>query len=67
MEACKKNPSNHSFKYKLSFHANKAATYCSWELRGGHRCRGTGTGEKDAYTGHSFGLSVPRGPYGVDG
>lgn len=29
MEACKKNPSNHSFKYKLSFHADKEATYCS--------------------------------------
>lgn len=25
MEACKKNPSNHSFKHRLSFHANKEA------------------------------------------
>lgn len=34
MEACKKNPSNHSFKYKLSFHADKEATYCSWSIVG---------------------------------
>ena len=28
MEVCKKNPSNHSFRYNLSFHANKETTYC---------------------------------------
>lgn len=67
MEACKKNPSNHSFKYKLSFHANKEATYCSQEHRGGHCCSGTGTGEKDTYIGHSSGLFVQRGPSGVVG
>lgn len=32
MGTSQKNLSNHSFKYKLSFHANKEATYCSWEL-----------------------------------
>lgn len=32
MGTSQKNLSNHSFKYKLSFHANKKATYCSWEL-----------------------------------
>lgn len=65
MEACKKNPSNHSFKYKLSFHADKEATYCSWSIVGatagatwgwGKRAHTQATAPASLFKGESMGL-----------
>lgn len=68
MEACKKNPSNHSFKYKLSFHASKEATHCSLlEHHGGHCWRGTGLGTRMHTQGTAPASSFKGELYGVDG
>lgn len=61
MEACKKNPSNPSFKYKLAFRADKGATSCGQEDRGGHCGRGMGTSEKRAHTQGTAPASLFRG------